>query len=105
MAYPAGVAGRRGGVGEVEGEVRDVSISKDHIFLQVSSTNPLYFRPLKSVVLANGSTRLQLDIAKSSGLSFHMLFSSELLRQTKVASFIHDYFERTNWTARSQNVH
>jgi len=37
-----------------------------------------------SVVLANGSTRLQIDIAKSAGLPFHMLLSSELLRQTKV---------------------
>ena len=37
-----------------------------------------------SVVLANGSTRLQIDIAKTTGLPFHMLFSSELLRQTKV---------------------
>ncbi|KAF2815555.1 haloacid dehalogenase [Mytilinidion resinicola] len=35
------------------------------------------------VVLANGTTRLQLDIAKSSGLPFHMLFSSELLGLTK----------------------
>ncbi|KAL2038820.1 hypothetical protein N7G274_008578 [Stereocaulon virgatum] len=35
------------------------------------------------VVLANGSTRLQLDIIKSSGLSFHTLFSSQLLGKTK----------------------
>lgn len=35
------------------------------------------------VVLANGTTRLQLDIVKSSGLPFHMLFSSELLGLTK----------------------
>lgn len=35
------------------------------------------------VVLANGTTRLQLDIAKSSGLPFHMLFSSQLLGSTK----------------------
>lgn len=35
------------------------------------------------VVLANGTTRLQLDIAKSSGLPFHMLFSSQLLGLTK----------------------
>ncbi|KAF2501928.1 haloacid dehalogenase [Lophium mytilinum] len=35
------------------------------------------------VVLANGTTKLQLDIAKSSGLPFHMLFSSELLGFTK----------------------
>jgi hypothetical protein len=37
-----------------------------------------------SVVLANGTTRLQLDIVKSSSLPFHMLFSSELLGLTKV---------------------
>lgn len=36
------------------------------------------------VVLANGTTRLQLDITKSSGLHFHMLFSSQLLGLTKV---------------------
>lgn len=35
------------------------------------------------VVLANGTTRLQLDIAQSSGLPFHMLFSSQLLGLTK----------------------
>ena len=35
------------------------------------------------VVLANGTTRLQLDITKSSGLKFDMLFSSELLGMTK----------------------
>lgn len=30
-------------------------------------------------VFANGTTRLQLDLCKSSGLSFNMLFSSQLL--------------------------
>jgi len=35
------------------------------------------------VVLANGTTRLQLDITKSSGLPFDMLFSSQLLGHTK----------------------
>ncbi|KAK4947883.1 hypothetical protein LTR10_013391 [Elasticomyces elasticus] len=35
------------------------------------------------VVLANGTTRLQLDIVRSSGLGFHMLFSSQLLGLTK----------------------
>lgn len=35
------------------------------------------------LVLANGTTRLQLNITKSSGLSFDMLFSSELLGMTK----------------------
>lgn len=35
------------------------------------------------VVLANGSTRLQLDLMKASNLPFHMLFSSQLLGKTK----------------------
>jgi len=35
------------------------------------------------VVLANGTTRLQLDIAQSSGIPFHTLLSSELLGLTK----------------------
>ena len=35
------------------------------------------------IVLANGTTRLQLDIAQSSGIPFHMLMSSELLGLTK----------------------
>lgn len=34
-------------------------------------------------VLANGTTRLQLDLARSSGLRFNMLFSSQLLGETK----------------------
>ena len=36
-------------------------------------------------VFANGTTRLQLDLCKSSGLDFHMLFSSELLGVYKPA--------------------
>ncbi|KAF5365348.1 hypothetical protein D9758_005382 [Tetrapyrgos nigripes] len=47
------------------------------------------------VVLANGTTRLQLDLIKSSGLPFHTLFSSQLLGLTKVlfsSSFFFDYF-------------
>ncbi|KAJ6610502.1 HAD-like domain-containing protein [Mycena sp. CBHHK59/15] len=35
------------------------------------------------VVLANGTTRLQLDVVKSSGLPFHSLLSSQLLNLTK----------------------
>ncbi|KAJ7326387.1 HAD-like domain-containing protein [Mycena albidolilacea] len=35
------------------------------------------------VVLANGTTRLQMDIVKSTGLPFHSLFSSQLLQLTK----------------------
>ncbi len=34
-------------------------------------------------VLANGTTRLQLDLARSSGLEYDMLFSSQLLGLTK----------------------
>jgi hypothetical protein len=40
---------------------------------------------LLSMVLANGTTRLQLDIIASSGLPFHALFSSQLLGYTKVS--------------------
>ena len=36
-------------------------------------------------VFANGTTRLQLDLCKSSGLSFNMLFSSQLLGVYKPA--------------------
>ena len=36
-------------------------------------------------VFANGTTRLQLDLCKSSGLRFNMLFSSELLGVYKPA--------------------
>lgn len=35
------------------------------------------------VVLANGTTRLQLDILSSSGIPFHMAFSSQLIGHTK----------------------
>ncbi|KAF8591338.1 haloacid dehalogenase [Ramaria rubella] len=38
---------------------------------------------LMIVVLANGTTRLQLDIIRFSGLPFHTLFSSQLLQATK----------------------
>ncbi|CRG91284.1 hypothetical protein PISL3812_08332 [Talaromyces islandicus] len=37
-------------------------------------------------VHANGTTRLQLDLCKSSGLSFNMLFSSQLLNVYKPAT-------------------
>ena len=39
---------------------------------------------MHSVVLANGTTRLQLDLMLTSGLSFHTMFSSQLLGYTKV---------------------
>jgi 2-haloalkanoic acid dehalogenase type II len=40
---------------------------------------------LEVFVFANGTTRLQLDLCRSSGLSFHMLFSSQLLGVYKPA--------------------
>lgn len=40
---------------------------------------------LEIFVLANGTTRLQLNLVRSSGLKFDMLFSSELLRCYKPA--------------------
>lgn len=44
---------------------------------------------LEVYVHANGSTRLQLDIVKSAGLQFDMLFSSELLGYYKPAPEIY----------------
>lgn len=41
---------------------------------------------LEVFVHANGSTRLQLDLVKSAGLEFNMLFSSELLDHYKPSS-------------------
>ncbi|KAI5475021.1 haloacid dehalogenase [Pseudohyphozyma bogoriensis] len=38
---------------------------------------------VRSVVLANGTVKLQLDLAKSSGVPFHTLLSSQLLGHTK----------------------
>lgn len=38
------------------------------------------------VVLANGTTRLQLDIVSSAALPFHALLSSQLLGLSKVRS-------------------
>jgi hypothetical protein len=37
----------------------------------------------ESIVLANGTARLQIDVTKSAGLDFDMLLSSELLGLTK----------------------
>lgn len=37
----------------------------------------------QSIVLANGTARLQIDITKSSNLDFDLLLSSELLGMTK----------------------
>lgn len=49
----------------------------------VISALPRLKQQFDVIVLANGTTRLQLDITKSSGLNFDMLFSSELLGMTK----------------------
>ena len=49
------------------------------------------------VVLANGTTRLQLDITRSSCLNFHMLFSSELLGLTKESLFLLHNDSRTDF--------
>ena len=37
--------------------------------------------------LANGTSRLQLDIVKSAEIPFHTLFSSQLLSLTKVRNY------------------
>jgi 2-haloalkanoic acid dehalogenase type II len=50
-------------------------------------------------VSANGTTRLQLDLCKSSGLHFDMLFSSELLGTYKPAL---ENFQRTLELVRRQ---
>ena len=44
---------------------------------------PIDLTSHQSIVLANGTARLQIDITKSSGLSFDLLLSSELLGLTK----------------------
>ena len=56
---------------------------KQQAWPDVITALPKLKRSFDLVVLANGTTRLQLDITKSSGLSFDMLFSSELLGTTK----------------------
>lgn len=61
---------------------------------------------IRRVVLANGTTRLQIDITKSSGLQFDTLLSSELLGITKVG-VVYPRFKHVNrltTSARSQNV-
>ncbi|KAJ5191799.1 haloacid dehalogenase [Penicillium cinerascens] len=42
---------------------------------------------LEVFVHANGTTRLQLDLTRSSGLNFNMLFSSQLLGVYKPSPF------------------
>jgi 2-haloalkanoic acid dehalogenase type II len=56
---------------------------KQQAWPDVVAALPKLHQLLDVVVLANGTTRLQLDITKSSGLGFDMLFSSELLGMTK----------------------
>jgi hypothetical protein len=56
---------------------------------------------LFSVVLANGTTRLQLDIIRSSKLPFDTLFSSQLLQATKVWDLTHTS-ARAHHSLRSQ---
>jgi len=41
------------------------------------------------VVLANGTTRLQLDVVRSAGLPFDTLFSSQLLQASKPSPAIY----------------
>lgn len=52
------------------------------VYLQLPSDAMTFI--VISVVLANGTTRLQLDIVKSAGLPFDTLLSSQLLELTKV---------------------
>ena len=44
---------------------------------------PINLTSNQSIVLANGTARLQIDITKSSNLDFDLLLSSELLGLTK----------------------
>ncbi|KAL1612862.1 hypothetical protein SLS60_001092 [Paraconiothyrium brasiliense] len=68
--------------------VRDMLVQQWHIQTPWPDVLPA-LRQLREdgrwflVVLANGTVRLQLDIAQSSGLPFHTLLSSELLGLTK----------------------
>lgn len=79
------MAGCRCGVGEVEAEV--FHVRSPFVLVWVDIHNGGFFFHKRRVVLANGSTRMQLDLMKSSDLPFHMLFSSQLLGKTKVGSF------------------
>ncbi|KAJ7757029.1 haloacid dehalogenase [Mycena metata] len=57
--------------------IRGINLLRQDYFVHLNEIN------LCSVVLANGTTRLQMDIVKSTGLPFHSLFSSQLLGLTK----------------------
>jgi 2-haloalkanoic acid dehalogenase type II len=73
-----------------DGEVRERLVKKWHVQVAWPDVIPA-LEILRSdpstcwflVVLANGTTRLQLDIASSSGIPFHTLLSSELIGLTK----------------------
>jgi 2-haloalkanoic acid dehalogenase type II len=74
---------------------RDVSLSDDEQAAAVNAWHSMTAWPdvpetlqklqekCEVFILANGTTRLQLDLARSSGLSFDMMFSSQLLGLTK----------------------
>jgi 2-haloalkanoic acid dehalogenase type II len=80
---------------------RDVSLSDDEREAAVNAWHSMTAWPdvpealqklrekYEVFVLANGTTRLQLDLARSSGLSFNMMFSSQLLGLTKPDSEIY----------------
>lgn len=77
------------------GKFSDVSLSQSEQQIAVQAWHhmnswpdvPAALEALKSnyeiFVLANGTTRLQLDLTRSSRLRFDMLFSSQLLGETK----------------------
>ena len=54
-----------------------------HPWPDVLTALPKLRQHFDCIVLANGTTRLQLDITKSAGICFDMLLSSELLGLTK----------------------
>lgn len=71
---------------EWNGEIRDRLVSAWHNLTAWPDVLPA-LQKLRGkyfvVVLANGTTRLQLDIIQSTNLPFHTLFSSQLLGLTK----------------------
>jgi hypothetical protein len=75
------MAGRGRSAALVEIQVRCVSqqLSLDEVVYVL----PVCSSETTSIVLANGKTRHQLDMTKSSGLIFDMLLSSELLGLAK----------------------
>jgi FMN phosphatase YigB (HAD superfamily) len=49
--------------------------------------NERFYNNISRVVLANGTLKLQLDIVKSAGITFHALLPSSLIGHSKVRSF------------------